>query len=212
MPNRNERLDHRLRRLERRLAVSARIQRGLVVLLLLQLGLAARAGDPVVPDVLRTRALQVVDAEGKPVVLIASDRHGNGGLAVYDKRARPLISLEADQRGAGAINVMDPERPAVAAAFLGVDPYGDGLAGVRSARNHGGASFGIGVHGSGEFALFNSSGRRVGMIGGDAQGAGMLRLCDPAQSPSVHLGRTEGGRGVVTVFDDTGQARVLGSD
>jgi len=212
MPNQNERLDHRLRRLERRLATSTRIQRGLVVLLLLQLGLGAGGSDPVVPDVLRTRALQVIDAKGEPVVLIASDRHGNGGLAVYDNRSRPLISLEADQRGAGAINVMDPEQPTVAAAFLGVDPYGDGLAGVRSARNRGGASFGIGVHGAGEFALFNASGRRVGVMGGDAQGAGLLRLCDPAQSPSVHLGRTEDAGGVVTVFDETGRARVLGSD
>jgi hypothetical protein len=212
MPAQNERLDQRLRRLERRLTTSTRIQRGLAVLLLLQLVLAAGEGEPAVPDVIRTRALHVVDANGTPVVLIASDRDGNGGLAVYDRKARPLVSLEADRRGAGAVNVMDPERPEVAAAFLGVDPHGDGLNGVRSARNRGGASFGIGVHGSGEFALYNADGRRVGTFGGDAHGAGMLRLSDAAQGPSVHVGRTEDDRGVVTVFDESGQARVFGAD
>lgn len=209
MSDRQDHLEQRVRGLERRLSRSSRVQRGLIALLVLQLGLAAGEQDPVVPDVLRARALHVVDASGTPVVLIASDRDGNGGLAVYDKQSRPLISLEADQRGAGAVNVMDPDRPATAAAFLGVDPHGDGLSGVRSARDHGGASFGIGVHGAGEFALYNASGRRVGAFGGDAHGAGMLRLSDGSQSPAVHLGRTEDARGVVTVFDETGKAHVF---
>lgn len=212
MIDRRTKLEQRVRGLEQRLARSSRVQRGLVAVLLLQLGLAAGAEDPVIPDLLRTRALQVVDAEGTPVVLIASDRDGNGGLAVYDRESRPLVSLEADQRGAGAVNVMDPQRPATAAAFLGVDPHGDGLAGVRSARDRGGASFGIGVHGAGEFALYSASGRRVGTFGGDAHGAGMLRLSDGSQSPVVHLGRTESARGVVTVFDEAGKAHVFDGD
>jgi hypothetical protein len=209
MSNRQPNFERRVLNLERRLGRATRIQRGLVLLLLLQVGLAARQADPAVPDVIRTRSLQVVDAVGTPVVLIAADRDGNGGLAVYDRTARPLISLEADSRGAGAVNVMDPERPEIAAAFLGVDSHGDGLAGVRSARDRGGASFGIGIHGAGEFALYNAAGRLVGALGGDAFGSGMLRLSNASQSPSIHLGRTESGSGTVTTFDETGAAHVL---
>lgn len=209
MPNRQPNFEQRVLNLERRLTRATRIQRGLVLLLLLQVVLAAGQDDPAVPDVIRTRSLQVVDTAGTPVVLIAADRDGNGGLAVYDRAARPLISLEADSRGAGAVNVMDPERSEISAAFLGVDAHGDGLAGVRSARDRGGASFGIGIHGAGEFALYNAAGRLVGALGGDAFGSGMLRLSDASQSPSIHLGRTESGSGTVTTFDESGAAHVV---
>ncbi|MCA8981303.1 MAG: hypothetical protein H6831_00235 [Planctomycetes bacterium] len=212
MTDRRDELEGQVRRLERRLIRSTRFQRGLAVLLLLQLALAAGEQEPVIPEVIRARSLQVVDPEGTPVVLIASDRDGNGGMALYDREGRPLVSLEADRRGAGAVNVMDPDRPAISAAFLGVDPHGDGLAGVRSARDLGGASFGIGVHGAGEFAVYNAAGRRVAAFGGDAHGAGMLRLSDDAQNPAVNLGRTDSGRGVVTVFDETGKAHVYGGE
>lgn len=205
-------LENRVLGLERRLARSLRWQRGLALLLLLQFALAASEQDSLISEALRTKSLEVVGPDGKPVVVIASDRDGNGGLAVYDANARPIISLEADERGSGAVHAMNPQRSDLAAAFLGVDAHGDGLAGVRSAREKGGASFGIGVHGTGEFTLYNTAGRRIGSFGGDARGAGMLRISDDSQRPVVHIGRAEAANGVVSVFDETGQARVVATN
>lgn len=97
--------EQRLRRLERqcRLYRNLIIIAGLVLVALLTYG----AAKPV-PEVIRARSIEVIDAAGKPMVALRAIS-GGGAIGVFNRRGETAAVLTADETGGGLLNIISGE-------------------------------------------------------------------------------------------------------
>ena len=120
---------------------------------------AAQAKEPAVPDVVRARRFEVVDAAGKERALLAVYPDGNLGLMLFDaaRKLRALLALHPE----GDPGLMLFDAAGKVRGVLAVRPGGGRGPGLVLLDAAGKVRAGLGVDpdGNGSFKLFDKDGK-----------------------------------------------------
>lgn len=152
--------EHRIARIEKQ---NRRLTWGLATLCVC-VGAAFVAGQAAprdVSDVIRATKFQVVNEEGRGVVLLSAGERGGGALSIFNRQGKVLTSLGVDASGnAGAVVVKNRE----------------GWNIVRLGEIEGG---------SGSLTIYNDLGEKLVVLGaakaeGVMHGTGVVTVHDPA--------------------------------
>jgi hypothetical protein len=115
-------------------------------------------------EIVRTRAIEVINAQGQPVLIATTDAHQNGVLWVGAQNGQGGVSLNADASGNGFLVVNTasgiPQVSAVAS-----DLEGGGL------------------------QIYNADGQQLGFMGASEGGSGHLTLHGTKGRPFSHRRR-----------------------
>ena len=98
-------IEQRISKLEKSLRMY-RLFFGTSVILLIAVVLMSSGKKNDVPDLVKAKAFQVVDDNGK-VLLLLNKEKGNGQMATYSSSGERLVRLFTSDGGAGAINTFD---------------------------------------------------------------------------------------------------------
>jgi len=125
-------------------------------------------------EIVRTRAIEVINAQGQPVLIATTDAHQNGVLWVGAQNGQGGVSLSADASGNGFLVVNTasgiPQVSAVAS-----DLEGGGLQ-IYNADGQQLGFMGASEGGSGHLTLHGTKGRPVLVIIGEDQNSGLLMV------------------------------------
>ena len=125
--------EHRIEALEQRVHRSEReasrwrrasLAAGVALTLTYTLGVARQDQEPAVQELLRVRALEVVDEAGAVLVRAGADDAGNGEVRVASSKGGVAAFLGAGDGGHGAAGVLSDKGTLV--GFLGASAKGDG--------------------------------------------------------------------------------------
>jgi len=199
-------LERRVEALERQLwrlrIIAALLGAGVVALL--SLGAAGLQDFQVV----RTRDLLVVDAQGRVVCSIGEDGEGNGRLAINSRGDKQVFIAGADERGNGQLLISSNADQGVFSAVVDADGNGRLLIGSRKQRPL--LSAGADKLGHGQFLLFSGTEQPVLSAGVDAEGqGGIVDLYNRAGQGVVQLSCDGQGSGMVGAYDPKGTGRAL---
>jgi hypothetical protein len=198
----------RLQRLEdeaerwRRTAGRYRAASVLLGLIGLALVGTAMQAQPDVPDVTRTRSLEIVDDQGNVVVTLNSDGHG-GRLDLWSVKGRNVLRLAANDRG-GDFNLWNSAGHTVAAMFTGEAGGAIGLWNDAGTRQ---AAIGSSAEG-GRLEMLNSEGNPFARFVADGVGGGRFDLMN-ADQRRIFTAEAGGKVGAaLTLADGAGRRRV----
>ena len=135
-------------------------------------GLLAATSMQGVPDVVKAKKIQIVNDDGKPVVVLGSEEHA-GIVAVTSHKGGKVVVLRADEH-AGIVDVAKHDGKTVVA--IGADSEGGGF-GVRN--NDGKTVVGIAAtKDNAGFVLRNNDGKPVVVIGVNDHESGEIKTLD----------------------------------
>ena len=176
-----------------------------------------------VEDVLRTRELQIVNADGQVVARIRADGVGDGVLDIRRADATPVVILGVDEVGDGwvvatgasesfgalssdGVGVVRGSESNVRAAFLGVDDEGNG---VVTTLNTAGSFATLGVDEAGDAAVLvtNRNGNLASVLGVDERGHGVLGILNASGRSIAAMAADESGNGALGI--DGGRFRAF---
>ena len=184
-------------------------------------------------EVVRARAIEVLNDQGRPVlvatadqglngVLWVSDQHGRGGVSLSTDPAgngtlvlngasgAPLLSATASDREGGSLQMVDDQgRNQV---FLGASQAGSGQ---MSLWGREGALLVVAGEdrGNGLLLANNSQGTNIFMVGADSAANGGLLVNSRTGANLIYAGSGPGGNGGLHINSDTGDHLIfLGAD
>lgn len=216
-----QRLD-RLERQNRRLRTAL----SFVVVVLLGGGLLALRSQDSVPDVLKAKAVQVVDKDGNVLVNLASRTFAGdtwGYIETMTPEAQKLVSIDTtgsfdSVRRVGAINTYHYEgKPLVS---IGADFGGDNIGTVGGLRTYNGGtpmvSLGSTLDGGGYVTTIQMDGqrkgqRRRGSVAGMGvqNGAGFVTTTGPKKGTAVWIGANKDGEAYISTWGRVSESSVL---
>jgi hypothetical protein len=175
-------IELRVARLEKSLK-AYRLFFGTAVIALIAFLLMSSGKRNDVPDLVKAKALEVVDDDGNVLMLLNKER-GNGQLATYSTSGQKLVRLFTSDGGAGAINTFDA----------------NGKLNFKVTRT---------AEGGGYLALYNSAENEVMEVGVTKSDAGYLQVNDNNAKKLVWLTKTAEGGGYISTSKDGVESIVL---
>jgi hypothetical protein len=143
-----------------------------VLLLSASLSVAAFVGVGGVQQQVRARRIEIVNAQGQPVLLAAADGAGNGVLWVGAADARGGVSIGTEEDGHGSLLLSTASGAPVVSLSAGADEGG-----ALHIADSDGADLvfvGVGSRGAGLLLLNNDQGVNIIAVGADSAAAGGL--------------------------------------
>jgi hypothetical protein len=183
--------------LEKRVSDLARANsnnRRLIILLgVLGLAVVSLGQRAAVPDVIQARKIEVVDEQGKLLLVLGPGTFGGGSIGIFDSTVSPSIIMNPGLFGTGQIIVYGAGAPAPV-AMLGSSEDGDGSLSLFTRRGK---------------EIFNSSSSGTGDYGLTTI-TGVLRIDSHKKkdTPLVILGADNAGKGVVAILSPEGEQLV----
>lgn len=196
-------IEFRLVKIENQLRFQRSIIAFLIILLLAGISYGATAP---IPAVIRARKFEVVNSEGREVVVLESWKFG-GIIETYPAKGRywPSVTLGHSDRGDGQVLVRNKAGKKLFNAG-GDNENGDGFLVVRNKT--GGYLFyaGEGISGHGFLSVFNRSGKPLIFAGGDGNGNGLLKVEAKQGRGEISIqGQSKSGGPGVFILNQTGE-------
>ena len=135
-------------------------------------GLMAATAERSVPDVIQAKKFQVVNDEGKLVVLLKADTNG-GSLTIANNKGKLVAGINADADGG---NFRIRNKDGKTAALIDGDPTGGSL-NIFNKERKTVALIAAGKDG-GVLSIVNKDGEGVALIAADANGNGAMQTYD----------------------------------
>lgn len=175
-------IEQRISKLEKSLRMY-RLFFGTSVILLIAAALMSSGKKNDVPDLVKAKAFQVVDDNGK-VLLLLNKEKGNGQMATYSSSGERLVRLFTSDGGAGAINTFDA----------------NGTLNFKVTRT---------TEGGGYMALYNSVEKEIMEVGVTRSNSGYFQINDDQANKLVWLTRTSGGGGYMSLSNKGTETLVM---
>ena len=175
-------IEQRISKLEKSLRMY-RLFFGTSVILLIAVVLMSSGKKNDVPDLVKAKAFQVVDDNGK-VLLLLNKEKGNGQMATYSSSGERLVRLFTSDGGAGAINTFDA----------------NGTLNFKVTRT---------TEGGGYMALYNSVEKEIMEVGVTRSNSGYFQINDDQANKLVWLTRTSGGGGYMSLSNKGTETLVM---
>ena len=175
-------IEQRISRLEKSLRMY-RLFFGTSIIVLIAVLLMSSGKKNDVPDLVKAKAFQVVDDNGK-VLLLLNKEKGNGQMATYSSSGERLVRLFTSDGGAGAINTFDA----------------NGTLNFKVTRTS---------EGGGYMALYNSVEKEIMEVGVTKSNSGYFQVNDDQASKLVWLTRTSGGGGYMSLSNKGTETLVM---
>jgi len=175
-------IEQRISKLEKSLRMY-RLFFGTSVILLIAVVLMSSGKKNDVPDLVKAKAFQVVDDNGK-VLLLLNKEKGNGQMATYSSSGERLVRLFTSDGGAGAINTFDA----------------NGTLNFKVTRT---------TEGGGYMALYNSVEKEIMEVGVTRSNSGYFQVNDDQANKLVWLTRTSGGGGYMSLSNKGTETLVM---
>lgn len=131
-----------------------------------------------VPDVIRAKRFEVVDDQGKALVILAAGE-GAGLILTFDEKGNGLVAIGAPE-GGGAVATFDGKGNQKENQLVAIGATSDGTA---------------------QIATYDGKGNKLVMISA-GMGRGTIATLDKERRPMTWLTSTESGRGWIGTFDD----------
>ena len=113
-----------------------------------------------VPDVIQAKKFEIVNGEGKKVVVLANNPQQGGMFFLANKDGKLVASISAPASG-GSLTIHNKHGKALVG--IGVDADG-GILEVRNKDGQGVALIGADKNGDGSFGTLNSKGNKTGLF------------------------------------------------
>ncbi len=191
----------------------------MLLALIIAVSVAASSGTSI-PDLIRTRRLEVLDSDGKVALIATSADNGDGvvhlrtaaggtlliGMGFIEATndsGRTVVSIGTDDRG----NAYFEACPTNGASFFYAGPSetGDAMLEIGTAAGAPVAALSANAAGNGQLKLLGGSGAEGLTATLDANENGFLQVHSPRSRGTVVLGVDEAGDGTIAVVDRTGQ-------
>jgi hypothetical protein len=205
------------------------------VVILVSIGLSTAvfvslAGDTTVRDVLRTRALEVVNAQGEPILVattddrqggvlwvssaggaggvsLGTDEGGNGVMLVNAASGAPLLTATARDTTGGALRVLSPEGTDL--AFIGSGDRGHGLLMANSRRGVNLFLAGADSAANGGLLINSANGTNLIYAGTGEGGNGGMHVNNRIGVNLLFFGADAQGSGAIGLWDRAGRGRLI---
>lgn len=158
--------------------------------------------DPV-PEVVKARAFEVVDADGTVLVRLDRNPRGGGRLAINDPAGGVRAAMVTNPRGFGEVLTFNAQGRVLTALVANGKRMGQITTFDGSGREGPLATLGATEDGSGVVEVHHREGRRLLTLGALGDG-GVVEVRSPDGRAAVHLIGVKDG-GVVKAFDPSGQ-------
>jgi hypothetical protein len=193
-------IERRIERLERQ---NRRLRLGLHAVLLAAVAafVTGASGDDT-PDVLRAQRVEIVDASGKPMVVLGQ-QNGFGFAALLDSLGNYRIQLNALLPG-GTVTVKNARGHEL--LMLGHDADGNGN--IRTSSANGSLLAEVGASDNrGTMITYDSAGHEHVKLGTTYGGAGAVTTFNAQGSRLIALTASTKGDGIIAAFDPNGRVR-----